>query len=68
MNRGCIAVDELQCDGCQRKIKYGERYLLIEDTEDEKTRFCIECCLSRGYAAYETDKGRQVLTFFSNQS
>ncbi len=64
MNRGCVAVGEIKCDGCQRLIEQGQRYLLMEEKEDEKTRFCVECCLIKGYAAHVKEKGEQVLTFF----
>ena len=64
MNRGCIAVGEIKCDDCQRLIEQGQRYLLMEEKEDEKTCLCVECCLIKGYAAYVNEKGEQVLTFF----
>jgi len=64
MNRGCVAAGEVKCDGCQRLIEQGQRYLLMEEKEDDKTRFCVECCLIKGYAAYVTEKGEKVLTFF----
>ncbi|MBM3119925.1 MAG: hypothetical protein FJ006_10365 [Chloroflexi bacterium] len=65
MNRGCIAVGEIKCDSCSHLIEHGERYLLIEEKEDEKSRFCVDCCLSKGYAAYvEEKKGELMLTFF----
>lgn len=64
MRRGCIAVGEVRCDGCQRFLEHGERYLLIEEKEGGTQRFCVDCCLSRGYADYKTEKGEQVLTFF----
>lgn len=64
MNCGCIAVGEIKCDGCNNLIEHGQRYLLIEEQEDEKSRFCVECCLNKGYAAYVKEKGEQVLTFF----
>ena len=68
MRRGCIAVGEVRCAGCGRIIKHPERYLVIEgekETEAEggKTlRYCVDCCLSRGYARYRTEKGERVLT------
>jgi hypothetical protein len=63
MRRGCIAIGKLGCDGCQRPIRYGERYLLISGKEDEKQRLCIDCCISRGYVSYETEKGKRMVTF-----
>jgi len=65
-----MAIGENRCDGCGRIIKHPERYLAIYDeegleSEQEKTvRYCIDCCLSRGYAHYITEKGEQILTFF----
>lgn len=67
MNRGCIAIGEIKCDGCQRLIEHGQRYLLLERSEGEKSRFCVDCCLSKGYAAYVKEKGERVLTFFSRK-
>ena len=63
MNRGCVAVGQIECDGCQRLIEHGERYLLIEEKEGEKSRLCVDCCLAKGYADYKLEKGEQVLTF-----
>jgi hypothetical protein len=63
MRRGCIAIGKTECDGCQRPIKYGERYLLIDGEGDERERLCIDCCLSRGYISYGTEKGKQIITF-----
>jgi hypothetical protein len=64
VNRGCLAVGEIKCDGCDQLIEHGERYLLIEEKEDEQSRFCVECCLNKGYAARVQEKGEEVLTFF----
>ncbi len=64
MRRGCIAIGQIQCDSCHRLIKYGERYLVLNDEKGEKQRLCIDCCLSRGYASYRTAKGEQTITFF----
>jgi hypothetical protein len=63
MRRGCIATRNVECDSCHRSIKYGERYLLIDGEGDEKQRLCIDCCLSRGYISYRTEKGKQIITF-----
>jgi len=62
MRRGCIATGEIKCDGCNRVIGHGERYLVME--EDDKLCLCIDCCLSRDCAAYSEEKGERVLTFF----
>jgi hypothetical protein len=64
MNRGCVAAGEIKCDNCQRLIEQGQRYLVMEEKEGEKTRFCVDCCLVKGYAAYVKEKGEKVLTFF----
>lgn len=67
MNCGCIATGEIECDGCQRIIQHGEQYLVMEETEGEKSRFCIDCCLSKGYAICIREKGEQRYTFFPPQ-
>ena len=64
MRCGCIAVGKVQCDGCHRFLEYGERYLVIDDDEENSQRFCIDCCLKRGYASYKTEKGERIITFF----
>jgi len=64
MRCGCIAIGKIQCDGCHRLVKYGERYLVISDESGEKQRLCVDCCLSRGYASYREEKGKQIITFF----
>ena len=67
MNRGCVSAGQLECDSCQRTIEPGARYLLTEDDEDKKARFCVECSLNKGYAAYVKEKGEEVLTFFPSR-
>jgi hypothetical protein len=67
MRRGCIAIGKAECDGCQRPIRYGERYLLIDGEGDERERLCIDCCLSRGYISYGTEKGKQIITFLPKE-
>jgi hypothetical protein len=67
MRRGCIAIGKVECDGCHRPLKYGERYLLIDGEGDEKQRFCIDCCQSRGYVSDRTEKGKQIITFLSEE-
>ena len=64
MRRGCIAVGKIQCDGCHRFLEYRERYLTIDDEGGKKQRLCVDCCLSRSYAAYTTKEGEQTITFF----
>jgi hypothetical protein len=67
MRRGCIAVGKIECNGCHRPIKYGERYLAINGEGGEKQRFCTDCCLSRGYILYRTEKGKQIITFLPKE-
>jgi len=70
MRRGCISLGEVSCDGCHRVIPYPERYLAIDEedgVEVEKgktSRYCVDCCLKKGYAHYKVEKGEQILTFF----
>ena len=63
MRRGCIAIEKVECDGCHRPIKHGERYLLIDGVGDERQRLCTDCCDSHGYVSYRTEKGKQIITF-----
>jgi len=65
MRQGCISLGEVRCDDCHRVIPHSERYLIIEETEEVILRFCVDCCLKKGYARYkEEKKGERVLTFF----
>ncbi len=64
MRCGCIAVSKVQCDICHRFLEYGEHYLLVDDVGKQSQRFCLDCCLSRGYASYKTEKGEKIITFF----
>lgn len=63
MRRGCIAIGKVECDGCHRSMKYGERYLLMDGEGDEKQHLCIDCCASLGYLSHETEKGKEIVTF-----
>jgi hypothetical protein len=69
MRRGCIAIGETECSICNGSIEHGDRYLLIEDEENEesKQRICIKCCVEKNYAAYVVEKGEKVLTFFPSE-
>ena len=67
MRRGCIAIGKIGCDGCHRPLNYGERYLVIDDEKGEKKRFCVDCCLSHGYASYKMEKGEETITFLPKQ-
>jgi predicted CXXCH cytochrome family protein len=66
MRRGCIAVGKVECDGCHRPMRHGERYLLVEE-EDERQRLCIDCCQSHDYVSYGTEKGKQIVTFLPKE-
>jgi len=69
MRRGIISLGEVKCDECQRLIPFPERYLAVdekgglEDEGGETRRYCVECCLKKGYARYKTEKGERILTF-----
>ena len=65
MRCGCIALGTIQCDGCHRFLKYGERYLLSGDEGNDKQRFCVECCLSHGDASYIVEKAEEEITFLN---
>jgi len=71
MRRGCVSLGEVQCSGCHRVIPFPERYLAInekdgvEDEAGEEMRYCIDCCLKKGYASYKIEKGEKILTFFT---
>ena len=70
MRRGCISLGEVHCDDCNRIIPYPERYFAVdekdgvEDEEGETARYCVDCCLKKGYASYKMEKGENILTFF----
>lgn len=70
MRRGCIAIGENECSICKGSIGHGNRYLLIENAEDEesKQRICINCCLDKKYAVYVVEKGEKVLSFFFSEN
>lgn len=65
MRQGCISLGEIECNECHRTIPHSERYLVIEKEKSIAARFCVDCCLEKGYAGYkEEKKGEEVLTFF----
>jgi hypothetical protein len=70
MRRGCISTGLVRCDECKKMIPYPERYLAIDEEngveveEGTTKRYCVECCLKRGYAHYKMEKGEKVLSFF----
>ena len=67
MRRGCIAVSEVNCNGCGRIMKHPERYLAIDEEGGTILRYCVDCCLEKGYAAYKEEKGERIVTFFSGK-
>ena len=71
MRRGCIAIDDVRCDGCRRTIRAPQRYLLMSEEggkEEKELRYCVDCCLEKGYAQYKkAEKGEQILTFFTEE-
>ncbi|MBA7626638.1 hypothetical protein ES703_34092 [subsurface metagenome] len=64
MRRGCIAVGEVCCDGCGRIIKHPERYLAVDEDGGKISRYCLDCCLEKGYVDYKEGKGERIPTFF----
>ena len=68
MRRGCISLGNVQCDECHRIIPYPERYLAMDDEEGKTTRYCVDCCLKKGYAYYKEEKGKQIQTFFPEKT
>lgn len=74
MRRGCIAIGDVRCDECGRTIKHPQRYLAIDEKDGvevdkgETHRYCVDCCLKKGYAQYKKiEKGEKVLTFFTEK-
>ena len=65
MRRGCIAVSEVQCDNCHRLLEHGERYLIIDGEDGQSKRFCVDCCLSQGYASHRMERGEKIIIFFT---
>jgi hypothetical protein len=67
MRRGCIAIGEVKCDDCKRPMRYGERYLLVDEEGEKKQRLCLDCCHSHGHVSYGTEKGKQIATFLPKE-
>ena len=71
MRRGCISLGEVTCKECKRTITYPERYLATDEEEGvevEKGKtvyYCVECALAKRYAHYKEEKGKRILTFFT---
>ena len=64
MHRGSVSLGDVQCHNCHRIIPYPERYLLLEDKDDVTERYCITCCLEKGYVHTKVEKKEKVFTFF----
>jgi len=73
VREGRISLGNVRCDGCQRTITHAERYLTVDEEDGvevekgEKSFYCIDCSLQKGYAEYrgeKGEKGEQKLTFF----
>ena len=64
MNRGCIAIGQMNCDECHRIIEDGEQYLLKEE-EAKREHFCVECSLKNKYAKHFVENNEKQITFFT---
>lgn len=70
MRQGCISLGETRCDKCGRVVPHAERYLIVDEENDEEVEkgqlmhYCIDCAQKKGYAHYREEKGEKVLTFF----
>ena len=70
MRQGCMSLGEIQCNECHRTIPHSERYLSVSEQDNTEMvrggtlRYCVDCCLKKGYAYYRVEKGEQILTFF----
>ncbi len=62
MRRGCISLGNIKCYNCQRLIAYPERYLAVEE-KGTRISLCTDCCLKRGLAEHEKEKGESKVTF-----
>jgi len=73
MREGCISLGQTRCDSCQRTIPHSERYLAVDEEKGaevesgEKSHYCVDCCLKKGYAEHREEKGERVLTFFPSE-
>lgn len=69
MRRGCMVVGEFRCDACGKLLKHPARYLVVDEGNDVEgeagatARYCVDCCLDKGYAKYRMEKGERILTF-----
>jgi len=73
VRQGCISLGKVQCDDCQRIIPYDGRYLIIDEEDGvevesgQKSYYCVDCSLKKGYARYREERGEPVLTFFPSE-
>jgi RNase P subunit RPR2 len=67
MRRGCIAIGKVACDDCHRPLKYGERYLVVNEEGGERQRLCVDCCRKHDYLSHTAEKGKQTLTFLPKE-
>ncbi len=71
MRRGCISLGDVTCEECNQVIVYPGRYLAIDEEEGvevekgKTVHYCVECALAKGYAHYKEEKGKRILTFFT---
>ena len=74
MRQGGISLGNVQCDSCNRIIPHAERYLAVDEENGvevksgQKSHYCPDCCLKKGYAAYREEKDERVLTFFPREN
>ena len=68
MRRGCISLGEIKCDLCENVIPNAKRYMAEEEKDksgkSQTKRYCIDCCVKKGYAEYREEKGEKILTVF----
>ncbi len=70
MRQGCISLGKVECGSCHKTIPYAGRYLLIDEEDGaevesgERSCYCVDCSLEKGYGEYREEKGERVLTFF----
>ena len=71
MRRGCISLGEIKCAMCGKMVPNAQRYLAVDEETGEEVeqggtvaRYCVDCCLKKGYADYRMEKGEKVITFF----
>jgi len=70
VRQGCISLGKVKCDSCQNIIPYAERYVIVDEEDNEEVEsgklqcYCTDCSLDKGYARYREEKNQRVLTFF----